>query len=152
MVDSFWYKRAVQSKISILNVLYVRAWRAMSRDISKAWQRMKDVRRVNFFPCFILWSDHRAYCIFKNLFFIRPRKNVYSFRCLGNICDKWLGFETWTWRIPFFFFLAFIFALRCEVYNLHEYVKKKKRIMYLIAIAPSHAFFHFLYVIDTLWW
>lgn len=52
----------------------------------------------------------------------------------------------------FFFFLAFIFALRYEVYNLHEYVKKRKKklVMYLIAIAPSHAFFHFLHVIDTL--
>lgn len=40
---------------------------------------------------------------------------------------------------PFFFFLAFIFALGYEVYNLHEYVKKKKS-MYLIYIALSHAF------------
>lgn len=55
-------------------------------------------------------------------------------------------------RGSFFFFLAFIFALRYEVYNLHEYVKKRKKklVMYLIAIAPSHAFFHFLHVIDTL--
>lgn len=45
-----------------------------------------------------------------------------------------------------FFFLAFIFPLGYEVYNMHEYVFKK--IMYIIHIAPSHAFCIALHVID----
>lgn len=77
-------------------------------------------------------------------FFQLDQERIYVLS--GSISDKWLGFETRVWRAAFFF-LAFIFPLGYEVYNMHEYVFKK--IMYIIHIAPSHAFCIALHVIDT---